>query len=93
MESANTSHDPARLRELANGIAGDNDLKDHAAALRDFARVVSVLERVNSGVELDVWIDVDGVSVAKLDFEAPHTGDTPLAAVLALAGKIEEHGA
>jgi hypothetical protein len=79
---------PERLRELARR-AERADCLNTAAALRDFAAVMALLGRVSPGVELDVWVDADGVSVAKLDYEPPRTGDTPLAALLALAEALE----
>jgi hypothetical protein len=85
---------PARLRELADALQSGEGADVYetddqaAAALRDFAAVVALLGRVGGLVELMVWTDAEGAA-AKLDYEPVSTSDTPLVAVLALAGRIE----
>jgi hypothetical protein len=86
---------PERLEELAYAVshylhASDEVVQDAADALRDFARVVSVLERTDISV---VEVTDEGHSVAQVwERNSPiieRRGDTPLAAILALADALD----
>jgi hypothetical protein len=101
--AVSASYSPARLRELALLVSPPSrrklkhdGLEEAAAALRDFAAVVSVLDDAHAFA-----ITRDGIDcIATLErweppgdaaYLAQHhgDGDTPLAAVLALARQIE----
>lgn len=93
---------PERLRELADEMGRSTyeacDWTEAHAALRAFARVVSVLERVSeAGDTLDVHGPFAGkaeVTYERDDDEQPvisksARGDTALAAILALADALD----
>lgn len=86
---------PERLRLLADGLNArfpdSIDARDTAAALRDFARVVSVLDFGTYGFRAMPLADGRGIAEASADAHnwKRAVGATRIASILALADALE----
>jgi hypothetical protein len=95
-----SAYDPERLEALASametpahpGMVFDAEHRQVAAALRAFAQVVRVLERVKGRWELTVEPTIAYLGTGdEMDCKLVQ-GDTPLAAVIALAEALAKEG-